>query len=84
MKREKKELLRLQSMIESDRISTGDNFLRLIESDVNKLLRDFFDFSKPPELRLEMHNNNYLFTLTLNASRIKNFANVSKEIFDKI
>ena len=84
MRKEKRELLRLQSMIENDRISVGDNFLQLIESDINKLLRDYFDFSKSPELNLEVQNNNYLFTLSLNASRIKQFANVSKEMLDKI
>lgn len=84
MRKERRELLRLQSIIESDRISVNDDFLSLIESDLNKLLRDYFDFSMAPELKLKVENKGYLFTLTLNASRIKQFVNIPKEIFDKI
>ena len=83
MRKEKKELLRLQTMIENDRISDKDNFLQLIESDMNKLLRDYFDYSNPPELRIESKNNGYFFTLNLNVSRIKNFATIPNEIIDK-
>ena len=39
MKKERNELLRLQTMIENDRISAGDNFLQLVENDLIKLLK---------------------------------------------
>lgn len=84
MKKEKKNLLRIQSMIEKDRICTGDNFMQLIESDLNKLLRDYFDFVKPLDIKIERQNNGYFFTLNLNVSRIKNFANITNETFDNL
>lgn len=82
MRKEKKELLRLQTMIENDRVNTGNNFLQLIESDINKLLRDYFDFTIPPEIKIETQNNAYYFTLNLKVSRIKSFASVSRETID--
>lgn len=82
MRKEKRELLRLQTMIENDRVSTGDNFLQLIKSDLNKLLRDYFDFSSPAEIKIEGQNHSYYLTLNLKISRIKNFANVQKESID--
>ena len=78
MKKERNELLRLQTMIENDRISAGDNFLQLVENDLIKLLRDYFDFSKSPELKIETLNNSYYLSFSLNVSRIKNFANIPK------
>ena len=44
MKKDKNELMRLQTLIENDRLSTGDSFVELIVSDVEKLLKDYFDF----------------------------------------
>ena len=79
MKKDKNELLRLQTMIENDRIYAGDNFLQLVSSDMNKLLRDYFDFTMPPELKIEKQNNGYFLSFNLNVTRIKNFATVSKE-----
>ncbi len=79
MKKEKNQLLRLQTMIEKDRISLGDNFLHLVENDVNKVLRDYFDFIEPAEIRLDRENEGYYLSFSLKVSRIKHFANISKE-----
>ncbi len=84
MKNEKKNLLRIQSMIEKDRICAGENFMQLIENDLNRLLRDYFDFVNPLEIKIERQNNGYYFTLNLNVSRIKNFANTTNETFDNL
>ena len=83
MRKDKKELLRLQSMIENDRISVGDNFLQLIKTDMINLLRDYFDFSNPPQLSLQRQNNSYFFSLNLNVSRVKQFASANVEMLEK-
>ena len=79
MKKNKNELLRLQSIIESDRINTGDDFLELIVSDAEKLLKDFFDFSSSPTLTIERDGDNYRVELMLKATRIKNFTSLPKQ-----
>ena len=40
MRKNKNQLLRLQTLIENDRIITGDNFAEMLLSDLTKLLRD--------------------------------------------
>ena len=82
MRKGKNELLRLQTMIENDRIAIGDNFLQLVENDLVKLLRDYFDFLSNPSIRIESQNNGYYLSFSLNVSRIKNFASISSENID--
>ena len=42
-KQQSKELMRLKTVIESDRLSVGSNFDELIVSDLEDLLRDYFE-----------------------------------------
>ena len=44
-KNNQNELLRLQSVIENDRLSVGNGFNDLLINDLTKLLKDYFDFS---------------------------------------
>ena len=52
MKKEMKELLRAQSVIENDRVNAGENFLELLRLDLGKLLKDYFDFLEPPTIKI--------------------------------
>ena len=78
MKKNKNQLLRLQTLIENDRITTGENFSEMLVCDVDKLLRDYFDFSLSPTISMEKSNNGYLVNISINALRIKSFANIQK------
>ncbi len=78
MKKSKNQLIRLQTLIENDRISTGENFSEMLINDVDKLLRDYFDFSLSPNLTMEKSGKGYLVNISINASRIKNFASIQK------
>ncbi len=78
MRKDKNQLLRLQTLIENDRIMTGDNFSEMLINDIDKLLRDYFDFSLSPKLSIEKNRDGYLVNFSISASRIKNFANIQK------
>ncbi len=79
MSKNKNQLLRLQSLIENDRIMAGDNFSEMVINDINKLLKDYFDFRLPPNLTMEKTRDGYFVNISINASRIKNFANIQKQ-----
>lgn len=79
MKKLKNEMIRLQSLIECDRLSVGDSFVELVESDVKKLLKDYFDFRAAPKLMIEKSGDKFKIELILYADRIKNFAIAPKE-----
>ena len=76
MRRNKNEIVRLQSLIENDRINTSDNFIRLIVSDLDKLLREYFDFKDLPTLSIDRNGRDFIVQINLTATRIKKFINI--------
>lgn len=78
MKKDKNELIRLQSLIENDRVNTGDDFIGLVISDAEKLLKDYFDFNTPVKLDIIKHGDKYKVQFYCLATRIKNFGIVPR------
>ena len=79
MSKKKLELLRLQSIIEEDRLDYNDNFLELFKSDVCKLFNEYFEYNANPIIEIEKNNKNLILNINLVASRIKNFAILPKD-----
>ncbi len=78
MKKEKKELVRVQSIIESDRLSAGDNFEELITIDLHKVLTDYFDYRGTPSIKISKSGNKLNVDISLVAESIKPFGVVPK------
>lgn len=78
MKKEKKEVLRVQAILENDRMQAGDDFIELVTSDVGGLLSDYFDFSGLPSVSIEKFGDRYRVDLSILVTRIKNFDSVPK------
>ncbi len=78
MNKHKAELARIRTLIESDRLSTGDSFGELIVSDLSKLLNDYFDFRDSPSLAITKDGDGYRVNVSLFATRIKNFGTLPK------
>ena len=76
MRRNKNEIIRLQSIIENDRITSVDSFNNLLVSDLNNLLREYFDFKNMPTLKIERNGVDFKVEINLTASQIKNFINI--------
>ena len=72
-KNNQNELLRLQSVIENDRLSMGKGFNDLLINDLTKLLKDYFDFSNNIEVEINKIKGEYSVNFSLIASRIKTF-----------
>lgn len=75
MKKEKKELIRLQNIIENDRLTNND-FNALLTKDLTKLLSDYFDFKSAPNISIEKSGNGYDVDVSFVAVRIKSFSSV--------
>ena len=67
------EISRARNLIESDRVSINDNFCLLIESDLKKLLKDYFDLNSNVTLKISKISNGLEITIVTTASRIKTF-----------
>ena len=73
MRKRKSELVRVQNVIENDRLNLGLDFNKLIESDLIKLLSDYFDLSSGLDLKLEKHGDRYKIQISCYAVRVKQF-----------
>ncbi len=72
------ELIRIQNIIENDRLNMGKGFNQLLTADVTKLLNDYFDFSGQVEVEITKTKGGYKVNFSLIASRIKTFNCLSK------
>ena len=79
MRKDKKELLRAQSIIESDRMNSWDNFMELLTSDLDKLLKDYFSFSGVPSVKIERVGDGYSVLFSVNSNCIKFFSHIPKQ-----
>ncbi len=79
MKNQKKELVRVQSIIENDRLSVGGSFEELIGIDLIKLLSEYFDFRSSPTLKILKNGNKLNVEIALVADSIKAFGVIPKE-----
>jgi len=78
MRKDKRELMRAQTLIENDRISAGDNFIELLKADVDKLLKDYFDFSDSVNVNINKSGDNFKVDLSIMVKRIKAFEYIPK------
>ena len=76
--RKKKEMIRINGVIENDRLYLTDNFSVLLEKDVLRVLTDYFDGVSDFRLSVEKGNGSYISRITFNALRIKTFNAIPK------
>ena len=76
---EKKELLRLKNIIESDRLLIKEDFVSVVINDLNELLKDYFEIKEVPVLTILRERDGYKITVTAEANRIKSFSFLPKD-----
>ena len=69
----KSQLVRVQTLIENDRLNVGRGFMDLLLSDLSKLLFDYFDFNGVPQVEIQKNKGEYIVNITLNPVMIKTF-----------
>ena len=79
MAKNSNELMRIQNVIESDRLDTGNGFEELLMGDLSKLLKDYFDFSSAPEIRILKNKGAYRVDIGVDVTRIRALNFLPKE-----
>lgn len=69
----KSQLVRVQTLIENDRLNMGKGFMDLLLSDLSRLLFDYFDFNNAPQVEIQKNRGEYIVNISLNPVRIKRF-----------
>jgi len=73
------EIMRLKTVLESDRLNVAGGFDELITADLNALFGDYFDLKTRPVLTVTKENGGYLVKAEALAVRIKSFGVVPKD-----
>ena len=80
MKKNKNQLERIKSLINCDRVALTDDFILLIEKDLNVLFSEYFEVKSGARLMLEKGTNEYKVSVFLSVVNVKNFITVPKTI----
>ena len=76
MKIKSKEIIRLQNVLESDRVNIANGFNDLFVEDFNKLVKDYFDLEGKPTLEIIKDRAGYKVEISFYVSRIKPFNSI--------
>ena len=79
MKKKNGELLRIERLIKNDRLSVKDDFSQLLKSDLDRVLKDYFDYKGLPLLSIERAGDAYAVKIQISASGVKPFSVVPQE-----
>lgn len=79
MKKNKNELARIEELIKADRLSFKDDFSELLCSDIDRVLRDYFDYKGLPLINIDKNGSAFLVRISLNANLIRSFSSLPKE-----
>lgn len=79
MKKSKKDLVRVQSVLESGRGGTSSDFNNVLVKDLDKILKDYFDYKEIPELEICKNGSKFCVKITLTALNIKTFGFIAKQ-----
>ena len=66
-------LVRLASVIEKDRLTVGDDFKRMVEYDIYKLLSEYADLKGEVQLSIVKDGSLFRLEVVAKAIRLKNF-----------
>ena len=78
MIKNKNEIIRLQNVLEKDRVKSNENFRELIIDDVTKILSDYFDYKEKPELEIKKEDGKFIVKIILTATSIRSFGFLPK------
>ena len=76
MKKSKQELMRVETVINSDRLRLKDDFIKLMEADLKRLLSEYFYLENSPQTEIVKDGRIFKISINFTCTEIKNFINV--------
>ncbi len=78
MKKKNYEIMRAYSLIENDRLSTGDDFFEMLKRDLNDLLKDYFEFNGGTSICVTKKEGKNELNINLRFDRLRSFGTLPK------
>ena len=78
MKSKKNDIMRAYSLIENDRLSTGEDFFEVLKRDLTILLKDYFEFNGAVDISVIKKDGKNEFMAKLKFDRIRSFGTLPK------
>ncbi|MBO4251625.1 MAG: hypothetical protein J5911_03070 [Clostridia bacterium] len=74
MKVDKNSIIRIEKMINSDRLKSADGFVDLLTGDIDRVLKDYFDYKGYPAVAVSKNGSSINISISLTAERIRAFS----------
>ena len=75
----KNSLLRVETLINNDRMKNSDGFLDLFSEDLNRVFKDYFDYNGYPVVDVVKNGGVFSVSVSLTARGIRTFSLLPKE-----
>lgn len=79
MKGKKNNVIRVENLINGDRLKHSEEFSDLLTIDVNRLLRDYFDYHGEPNVEIMKNGGFFEVKITLVAERVRAFSSLPQD-----
>ncbi len=76
MKKNSTELMRVETVINNDRMRLKDDFIKLLDNDLKRLLAEYFYLESNPQTEIIKNGKGYSVNINFVCSQVKNFINV--------
>ena len=77
--KKRNELLRLQSIIERDRLTVGNDFANLLAEDLAEIFADYMDYDGKVNVTVSRSGSDFKVEATITAKRLKAFYPIKKD-----
>ena len=69
---------RIRNIIESDRLTGSELFIKMCENDITSLLKDYFDIDTKVNLTIIKKENLYEIKISTFAKKLKSFSSLTR------
>lgn len=72
------DIMRIESMINNDRLNTNKEFERLFSKDIGSILNEYFLLNGLPKIAIEKKGKNITVSIIASINSVKTFSSVSE------
>ena len=68
----------MENLINNDRLKNSVDFTELLSVDINRVLKEYFDYKESPSVEVEKNGNAYSVKISLRADSVRAFSSVPR------